>query len=61
MFLMVPSPWPDPTGWSFYKTSWFSTSDVVPAGDGNFMMPIPQVELSQAPSLSEEPVPYNFN
>lgn len=61
MFLMIPSPWPDPTGWSFYKTSWFSTSDVVQAGPGNFMMPIPQVELSQAPSLSEEPVPYTFN
>jgi hypothetical protein len=60
MFLAMPSPWPNPTGWSFYKTTWFSTSDVIPASDGNFMMPIPQVELSQAPSLSEDPVPYPF-
>lgn len=59
-FLVYPNPWPNPTGWSFYKTSWFSTADVVPAGDGNFVFPLPQVELSQAPSLSEEPVPYVF-
>lgn len=60
MFLVVPSPWPNPTGWSVYKTTWFSTTDVVPAGDGNFVLPIPQVELSQAPSLSLDPVPYTF-
>jgi hypothetical protein len=61
MFLAIPNPWPDPTGWSFIKTSWFSTSDMVAASASNFMMPIPQVELSQAPSLSLEPVAYNFN
>lgn len=61
MFLTIPNPWPDPTGWSFVKTSWFSTSDMVAASASNFMMPIPQVELSQAPSLSLEPVAYNFN
>jgi hypothetical protein len=56
----VPEPWPNPTGWSFYKTLWDTESDRIPASGDNFMMPIPQVELSQAPSLSEEPVPYNF-
>jgi starch-binding outer membrane protein, SusD/RagB family len=59
-FLVVPEPWPNPTGWSFYKTLWDTESDRIPASGDNFMMPIPQVELSQAPSLSEEPVPYNF-
>jgi hypothetical protein len=61
MYLVIPKPWPNPTGWSFYKTTWFSTSDVVQASDANFMLPIPQVELSQAPSLSEDPVPYQFS
>lgn len=63
LFLVIPSPWPNPTGWSFYKTKWFTLPaqiDVVTANDGNFFMPIPQAELSQAPSLSQEPVPYTF-
>jgi len=61
LFLVIPTPWPNPTGWSFYKTTWFtlpSQIDVVTANDGNFMMPIPQAELSQAPSLNDDPVPY---
>jgi hypothetical protein len=61
MFLAMPNPWPNPTGWTFYKTTWYSTSDVVAANDSNFMMPIPQVELSQAPSLLLDAVDYNFN
>lgn len=59
-YLAVPEPWPNPTGWSFYKTLWDEEGDRVPAGDNNFRMPIPQVELSQAPILNEEPVPYEF-
>jgi hypothetical protein len=64
LFLVIPNPWPNPTGWSFYKTKWFtlpSQIDVVTANDGNFMMPIPQAELSQAPSLNDDPEPYVFN
>ncbi len=64
LFLVIPKPWPSPTNWSFYKTTWFtlpSQIDKVVANDGNFLMPIPQAELSQAPSLSEDPVPYQFN
>ncbi|GHN01078.1 hypothetical protein WSM22_25670 [Cytophagales bacterium WSM2-2] len=64
LFQVVPTPWPNPTGWSIYKTKWFtlpSQIDVVTANDGNFFMPIPQAELSQAPSLSQDPVPFTFN
>jgi hypothetical protein len=59
LFLAQPNPWPNPTGWSFFKTTWF-TDDHVTANAGSFIMSIPQVELSQAPSLSEDPVPYEF-
>jgi hypothetical protein len=59
-FLIVPEPWPNPTGWSFYKVLWDDESSRVPVSNANFMMPIPQVELSQAPSLTDEPVPFNF-
>ncbi len=63
LFLTTPVPWPDPTGWTFHKTAWFTLPaqiDMVTANDGNFFMPIPQAELSQAPSLSADPVPYTF-
>lgn len=61
LFLIVPEPWPNPSGWSFYKTLWDDESGRVQASNGNFMMPIPQRELSQAPSLNEEPLAYTFN
>jgi hypothetical protein len=64
LYLVKPHPWPNPQGWSFHKSSWYTlpgSVDKVSAGPANFLMPIPQAELSQAPSLTEEPVPYQFN
>jgi hypothetical protein len=61
LYLAKPHPWPNPTGWSFHKAAWYTLPaniDKVSAGPENFYMPIPQVELSQAPSLADEPVPY---
>ncbi|MBN8651336.1 MAG: RagB/SusD family nutrient uptake outer membrane protein [Cytophagales bacterium] len=60
-YLVSPEPWPNPTGWNLYDVLWDDETDRVLAGPSNFLMPIPQVELSQAPSLREEPVPYIFD
>ena len=64
LYLAAPSPWPNPTGWSFYKVAWFvppANIDKAVVTDVNFYMPIPQIEKSQAPSLNDDPVPYVFN
>jgi starch-binding outer membrane protein, SusD/RagB family len=55
-----PDRFPDPTAWTFTKTTWFADRFAV-ANSGNFLLPIPASEISQAPSLSEEPVDYVFN
>lgn len=60
LFLIRPDRWPDPTGWTFTKTTWFADRFAV-ANSGNFLLPLPASEVSQAPSLSEEPVAYDFN
>lgn len=48
---------PNPTEWTFTKTSWFGERTVT-ANDGNFRLPIPSAELSQAPNLKRDPVDY---
>jgi hypothetical protein len=48
---------PNPTEWTFTKTSWFGERTVT-ANDGNFRLPIPSAELSQAPNLKRDPVEY---
>jgi hypothetical protein len=59
LFVIQPDRWPNPTGWTFTKTSWFGER-FVNANSGNFLVPLPASEVSQAPTLTEEPVPYNF-
>ena len=59
LFVVQPNRWPDPTGWTFEKTSWFADRYAT-ANSGNFLLPLPASEVSQAPSLKEEPVPYEF-
>jgi len=59
LFVVHPNRWPDPTGWTFAKTSWYTDRYAV-ANPGNFLLPLPASEVSQAPSLGEEPVPYEF-
>ena len=60
LFVIRPNQWPDPTGWSFEKTSWVEQRYFT-ATDGNFLLPLPATEASNVPSLSLEPVPYEFN
>jgi hypothetical protein len=60
LFVAKPNQWPNPTAWTFTKTSWFGNR-IATANEGNFKLPLPSSEVSQAPSLSLPPVPYDFN
>jgi hypothetical protein len=57
LFFTKPDQMPNPTEWTFTKTSWF-TERTISANEGNFLLPIPNVELSQAPNLQKPPVDY---
>lgn len=59
LFAAKPDKFPNPTSWSFVKTSWVAISDrTIDANSGNFLLPIPSAELSQAPNLQKPPVDY---
>jgi len=47
----------NPTQWTITKTSWYSPR-LINATEGNFVMPLPAIELSQAPNLQAPPVDY---
>jgi hypothetical protein len=57
LFFTRPDVMPNPTSWTITKTSWF-TERTINANAGNFLLPIPNVEISQAPNLSKPPVDY---
>jgi hypothetical protein len=57
LFFTQPNSMPNPTEWTFTKTAWY-TERTINANDGNFRLPIPNVELSQAPNLLKPPVDY---
>lgn len=57
LFFAKPDKMPDPTEWTLVKTDWYSPR-VVNATEANFVMPIPNVELNQAPNLQKKPVDY---
>lgn len=57
LFATAPDKMPDPTSWKCVKTSWASFRKIV-ANDGNFLIPIPAAELSQAPNLKKPAVDY---
>ncbi|RNI31266.1 RagB/SusD family nutrient uptake outer membrane protein [Rufibacter latericius] len=59
LFVVKPDKMPNPTGWTFAKTSWFAERVAV-ANSGNFLIPLPASEVSQAPSLKDPAVPYTF-
>ncbi len=58
LFFTAPDKFPDPTFWTFSKTPWATTDRKITANDGNFQLPVPDVELSQAPNLLKDPVDY---
>ncbi|MFT4152971.1 RagB/SusD family nutrient uptake outer membrane protein [Parafilimonas sp.] len=57
LFLVSPDVMPDPSEWTFVKTSWF-TERYASVSSGNFYLPIPNTELSKAPNLLKDPVDY---
>ncbi|MES1198293.1 MAG: RagB/SusD family nutrient uptake outer membrane protein [Chitinophagaceae bacterium] len=57
LFFAKPDQMPNPTQWTFTKTSWFSERTII-ANEGNFLLPIPNTELSQAPNLQKPAVDY---
>lgn len=58
LFAIKPDAFPNPTQWTFTKTSWATTERTINANSGNFLLPIPSAELSQAPNLKKPPVDY---
>ena len=50
--------WPNPTLWTFKKTTWATADRKINANSGNFRLPIPSAEISQAPNLNEAAVEY---
>jgi hypothetical protein len=57
LFFTAPDQMPNPTQWTITKTSWFGER-TVNANSGNFLLPIPNAELSQAPNLTLDPVDF---
>jgi hypothetical protein len=47
-----------PTSWTIIKTPWSTADRKINANDGNFLLPIPDAELSQAPNLRKPAVDY---
>jgi len=57
LFAIYTDVYPNPTQWTFVKSPW-STTTYVTANEGNFLIPIPGPELTQAPNLLKPPVDY---
>lgn len=57
LFLTKADQVPNPTEWTFTKTSWFAERQIN-ANSGNFLLPIPNAEIAQAPNLKKPPVDY---
>lgn len=55
---ITPDAFPNPTQWTIKKTSWATTERKVNANAGNFRLPIPSAEITQAPNLTRPPVEY---
>ena len=60
LMAVIPDQFPNPTQWTIRKTAWATTNRFILANDGNFRLPIPTAEVSQAPNLLKEPVEYKF-
>jgi hypothetical protein len=58
LYFTKPDVFPNPTQWTFTKTPWATTNRIINANSGNFRLPIPTAELSQAPSLKKPAVDY---
>lgn len=57
-FKVIPDVMPNPTQWTIKKTPWANTDRKINANSGNFLLPIPAKEKSQAPNLAQPAVEY---
>lgn len=55
---VTPDVFPNPTSWTIKKTPWHTSERTINAGPGNFLLPIPSAEISQAPNLAKPAVEY---
>ena len=60
LYFVEPNQFPNPSSWKVTPTAWVASRTYI-ANSGNFLIPIPAAELSQAPNLNKAPVEYNFN
>ena len=58
LYNITPDAFPNPTSWTVRKTSWATTERTINANEGNFRLPIPSAEISQAPNLNKPAVDY---
>lgn len=58
LFKAAPDVFPNPTSWTFIKTPWSTTERTINANSGNFLLPIPAQEKTQAPNLAQPGVDY---
>ncbi len=59
LYWIKPDRFPNPTKWEFFETT-YDTNRKFSANAGNFELPIPAAEASQAPILRKPPIEYNF-
>ncbi len=57
-YKITPDAFPNPTEWTIKKTPWHTVERQINANAGNFRLPIPTAELSQAPNLNKPAVDY---
>lgn len=50
---ITPDVFPNPSIWTIKKTIWATTERKINANSGNFLLPVPSAEISQAPNLDE--------
>jgi starch-binding outer membrane protein, SusD/RagB family len=58
LYNITPDVFPNPTSWTIKKTVWATTERKINANSGNFRLPIPSAEISQAPNLNQPAVDY---
>ena len=60
LYVVIPNQWPNPTAWTVEKNLDAVEERNANASPGNFLLPIPASEASQAPNLRKPAVPYEF-
>ena len=58
---ITPNQIPNPTSWTIIADPSYSGDRNFTVNAGNFLLPLPEVEVSRAPNLRKDPVPYEFN